>query len=49
MKEQLISLYGKWENVKIYIKKQFMNELDRSYQRLLFDILNNGTEKKDSN
>ena len=24
-----------------------MNELDRSYQRLLFDILNNGTEKKD--
>jgi len=24
-----------------------MNELDRSYQRLLFDILNNGVEKKD--
>ncbi len=24
-----------------------MNELDRSYQRLLFDILNNGIEKKD--
>ena len=24
-----------------------MNELDRCYQRLLFDILNNGVEKKD--
>jgi len=24
-----------------------MNELDRNYQRLLFDILNNGVEKKD--
>jgi thymidylate synthase len=41
------SNYGKWRHTELYKQLTQMNKLDKTYQDLLQDILDNGVEKKD--